>query len=237
MQKKIIIIGSTSGIGRQLAELYVERGDKVGITGRRIELLKQLQEKFSTKIEYECFDVTGNDNIFHIEKLINKLDGLDILIISAGTGQASKELSWEIDKTTIDTNVKGFIEIANWGFNFFLKQGYGQLAAISSVAANRGGVWAPAYNASKAFQSTYMEGLAMKAKKSRNISITNIEPGFVKTKMAGHKVFWVVPVEKAARQIVYAIDKRKRKVYISKRWWLIVQLMKWVPFWILKRIE
>src|SRR5689334_24867205 len=114
MQKRIIIIGATSGIGRRMAELYAEQGHHVGITGRRSELLQEIKQRLPEKIEYECFDVTGNENISHIQSLMEKLGGLDILVISAGNGETSKDLNWEIDKTTVDTNVNGFVEMANW---------------------------------------------------------------------------------------------------------------------------
>lgn len=237
-QKKIIIIGASSGIGKRIAELYARNGHRVGITGRRSDLLQQIQQQFSQSVEYECFDVTKTENISHLESLVSKLGGIDVLVISAGGGDVSKELDWEIDKLTVDTNVNGFVEIANWSFNYFVKQGYGQLATISSLAAIRGGSWAPAYNASKAFQSNYFEGLAIKAKRiKKNIAVTCIEPGFVATKMAkSDKLFWVVPVDKAARQIIRAIQKRKRKVYISRRWWIIAKILKWAPYWLYRRV-
>jgi short-subunit dehydrogenase len=52
----------------------------------------------------------------------------------------------------------------------------------------------------------------------------------------GNKVFWVVSVNKAARQIIRAIDKRKRKAYISRRWWIVAKLFKWAPYALLKRL-
>jgi short-subunit dehydrogenase len=238
MEKKIIIVGSTSGIGRRMAEIYAEKNSRVGVTGRRKEMLEEIQQQFPQQIEFECFDVVGNDNISHLVALVEKLGGLDILVISAGTGKPSKELSMEIDKLTVDTNVNGFVEMANWAFNYFEKQGHGHLAVISSVAAIRGGSWAPAYNASKSFQSSYCEGLSLKADRmGKNISVTCIEPGFVATNMAkSHILFWVVPVEKAARQIIRAIEKKRRKVYISRRWWLIAKAMKWAPYWLYRRL-
>lgn len=238
MKQKIIIVGATSGIGQKIAELYIEQGNRLGITGRRKELLEEIKKQFPQQTETECFDVTGNNNILHLESLVSKLGGLDILIISAGMGEPSKELDPVIDKTTVDTNVKGFTEIANWAFNYFARQGYGKLALISSVAANRGGLHAPAYNASKAFQSSYAYGLALKARRiNRNISVTCIEPGFVATKMAkSDKLFWVVPVDKAARQIIRAVEKRKRKAYISRRWWLVAKALRWMPHWVYRRI-
>jgi short-subunit dehydrogenase len=237
-QKIVIIIGATSGIGRRMAELYAEKGYRVGITGRRNELLNEIQQQFPVLIETECFDVTFNENISKLESLISKLGGLDVLVYSSGIGEPSKELDWQLDKMTVDINVNGFIEISNWAFNYFIKQGYGRLATLSSVASHRGNSWAPAYSASKAFQSNYFEGLAIKAyRMKKNVGITCIEPGFVKTKMAkGNKIFWSVAVEKAALQIIDAIEKKKHRVYISKRWWLIGKLMKLIPFWMYKRL-
>lgn len=238
MQKRIIIVGASSGIGRKMTELYAQRGDIIGITGRRNELLQEIKNQFPNNVHTACFDVTCDQNIPQLQSLVAQLGGLDLLVISAGTGEPSKDLLWEIDERTIKTNVQGFTEIANWGFNYFAGAGQGQMAVISSIAAVRGGSWAPAYNASKAFQSHYFNGLSVKAAKmNKNITLTCIEPGFVATKMAkSHKLFWVVPVEKAARQIIRAIDNKRRQAYISRRWWLIAQLLKFVPHWLYKKI-
>ncbi|MBC7873892.1 MAG: SDR family NAD(P)-dependent oxidoreductase [Ferruginibacter sp.] len=237
IQHKIIIAGATSGMGKRIAEMYADKGHRAGITGRRLERLQEIKQQYPQLIEYECFDVTKEGVIDHLESLVGKLGGLDILIISAGTGNPSKELSREIDKITVDTNVNGFVEIANWAFNFFARQGHGQLATISSIAAIRGGSWAPAYNASKAFQSSYFEGLSIKAKRlGKDISVTCIEPGFVATKMSkADRLFWLVPVDKAARRIIRAIEKRKRKEYINSRWWIMAKLVKWAPFWLYRK--
>ena len=146
---KIIIVGATSGIGKKMAEEYARKGNNVGITGRRKELLDEIQQSYPAQIETECFDVTQNENKIYLEALVNKLAGLDILVISSGGGDVSKSLNWELDKMTVNTNVNGFVEIANWGFNYFANQNTGSLVTISSVAANRGNSWAPAYSASK----------------------------------------------------------------------------------------
>ena len=235
--KKIIIVGASSGIGRKLAELYSAGGNIVGITGRRVELLNEIKQQAPQHLEYECFDVTSKDVIEHLQKLVNKIGGLDILIISAGIGEPSPGLPWHNDKITVDTNVSGFIQIANWAFNYFIERDKGQLVTISSVAAMRGGSHAPAYNASKAFQSNYFEGLSIKARKlKKNVYMTCIEPGFVDTKMSKSEVlFWVVPVEKAARQMMKAIRLRRRQAFISRRWWLIAKLMKLAPYPVYRR--
>jgi short-subunit dehydrogenase len=236
--QKVIIIGASSGIGMELTKLFVNDGELVGITGRRCALLEKLAEEYPSKVFVECFDVRGDQNILHLESLIKKLTGLDLLIYNSGYGEVSQTLDWNIDKQTVETNVNGFIEIVNYSFNYFAKQGHGQIAATSSIGSIRGNSWAPAYSASKSFMSVYMEGLHMKARKMKlNIAITDILPGFVKTKMAkGNKQFWVVPVQKAVNQIYNAIKNKKRRVYVSKRWSLIAWALKWAPYWIYRRI-
>ncbi len=237
--KKIIIIGASSGIGKELARLYAGAGHFVGVTGRRQDLLYLLQLEYPNQFVTECFDVTGNGNIVHLESLIHKLGGLDLLIYNAGYGDTHKDLDWGIDKTTVDTNVNGFIEIVNYTFNYFVRQGHGHLATTSSIASIRGNGMAPAYSASKAFQSVYFEGLHIKTKvmKLTGIHITDIQPGFVDTKRAkADKKFWVSSPAKAASQIFRALEKKKWRVYITRRWWLIAKLAKWMPDFIYHRI-
>jgi short-subunit dehydrogenase len=236
--KKIIIIGATSGIGKELARIYLEQGNTLGLTGRRLNLLQELKTANPNLTHIANFDVRGEENIAQLQTLIKQMGGLDLLIYNSGYGDVSKTLDWELDKATYETNVKGFVEIMNFAFNYFVKQGQGQLATTSSIASIRGNSWAPAYSASKAFQSVYMEGLHMKAKKMKvNIFVTDIQPGFVDTKMAkGNGQFWVAPAAKAAEQIVRAIEKKKWRAYITRRWWLVAQLMKWAPGWLYHRI-
>src|SRR5215203_2569428 len=182
--KKLIIIGATSGIGKEMATLYLTKDWLVGITGRRKALLDAFQKKYTGKVFTSCFDVMGQENVEQVKKLIDQLGGLDLLIYNSGVGEVSKTVDWNIERPTILTNVNGFVEIVGYTFNFFVEQGYGQIAVISSVAALRGNSWAPAYSASKAFISNYAEGLNIKARKlKKDIIVTDIKPGFIDTKV------------------------------------------------------
>jgi short-subunit dehydrogenase len=236
--KKIIIIGGSSGLGKELAKIYAEQKHIIAVTGRREELLALLKNEYPHNIITSAFDVTSSDNKKQIELLIQKLGGLDLLIYNAGFGDPTLELIPETERLTTFTNVNGFVEIASHAFTYFVRQGHGHIALTSSISALRGNSWTPAYSASKAFMSNYAEGLSIKARKlKKNIFITDIKPGFIDTKMAkGNRQFWVTPVHKAALQIKKAIDKKKRVVYITKRWWLVAQIMKWLPFSIYKRL-
>ena len=236
--RKIIIVGATSGIGRELARLYAGAGHLVGATGRRQDLLYSLQLEYPNHIVTECFDVTGNGNVAHLDSLVRKLGGLDLLIYNSGYGETSEKLDWEIEKKTVDINVGGFLEVVNYGFSYFVQQGHGHLATTSSVASVRGNSRAPAYSASKSFQSVYFEGLHIKAKKMKQpIFVTDIQPGFVATRMAkGKGVFWVAPVGKAAGQIYRALEKKRWRVYVTHRWWLVAKLLKWMPDFVFHRV-
>lgn len=230
--KKVIIVGATSGIGRGLAKLMVNDGCMVGITGRRIQLLDEIKSEMPDRYLTDTFDVSEYESIAeHLQQLTTRLGGLDMLVISSGTGYLNDSLDFDLEKKTIDTNVTGFTAIADWAFNYFRNQKHGHLVAISSIAGLRGNRQSPAYSATKAYQIIYLEGLRNKATKSGlPIFITDIRPGFVNTEMAKSDVlFWVAPVEKAVSQIYKAICSRRRVAYITKRWKLIGNMFKILP--------
>lgn len=235
--QKIIIVGATSGIGREMARLYAGAGHLVGATGRRQELLYTLQLEFPNQIITECFDMTGPGATAHLESLTRKMGGLDIFVYSAGWGEIMENLDWAVDKGTVDVNVNGFLEAVHYAWRCFIEQGHGQLATLSSIASIRGNRHSPAYSASKAFQSTYFEGLSIKARHlGIPLYLTDVQPGFVDTQMAkGPGRFWVAPPQKAARQIIQAMDKRRWRVYVTHRWWIIARIAKCIPSFIYHR--
>jgi short-subunit dehydrogenase len=230
--RKAIVIGATSGIGKGLATLLVDNGFIVGITGRRTEFLENLKSQNPNSYFIKTFDVKDtNIALEKLEELTTELGGLDLLIISSGTGDINDKLDFEIEKRTIDTNVVGFTCIADWTFKYFEKQKNGHLVAISSLGGLRGSRQAPSYNATKAYQMNYLEGLRQKATKLKEqIFITDIRPGFVDTEMAkGDGLFWVMPAEKTVRQIFRAIKKKRRIIYVTKRWCILATIIKLIP--------
>lgn len=230
--QKVIIIGASSGIGRELAKIYANKGCAVGLAARRTELLAELASELGGQVHTAQMDVSVPDEaVAELNGLITALGGMDLIIICSGTGHINPGLEWELERDTIDVNVRGFSALAGAAMQYFLRQGSGHLAAVSSVAALRGSASSPAYNASKAFMSRYMEGLACKAKSSGYpIAVTDIRPGFVDTAMAqGEGLFWVAPPEKAARQIARIIERGRLCGYVTKRWRLVAFLLKLMP--------
>lgn len=237
--KKVIIIGASSGIGQALAELFLQDHYMIGVTGRREILLDTLKEKNPDRVFVKRMDVQDVSSIqISCTDLVSKLGGLDLMIISAGIGEENRDLNFEIENEVIKTNVLGFTSLADWAMRYFKEQGYGHLVNISSIAGIRGNGIAPSYNATKAYQINYMEGLRINVKDfGSSITVTDVRPGFVDTAMAkGDGLFWVAPVEKAAKQIYRAIQQKKQVVYISRRWKFIGILLKIIPYSLLKRL-
>lgn len=130
--KKAIIIGATSGIGNGLAKKLADENYIVGITGRRTELLDELKSQKQNLFYPKTFDITDTSKIVeNLEDLTKQLGGLDLLIISSGTGDLNENLDYQIEKRTIETNVTGFTCIANWAFKYFENEKAGHIVAIS----------------------------------------------------------------------------------------------------------
>jgi len=238
--KKILIIGATSGIGLALADRYAKQGHIVGVTGRRLELLKKFQQRHLGKGFIKQMDLTHPAKaIIQLEHIIHQMDGVDIIVISAGVSFLNPNLSWSQEEQTIATNVSGFTALASHSLNYFIRQQSGQLVSLSSVAALRGSHLAPAYTASKAYVSNYMQGLRKKVALLKfPIYLTDIQVGRVDTAMAkGDKLFWLTPPDKAAKYIQSAIDKKRKRAYITKRWRLVAWIFKLLPDWVYHRLS
>lgn len=232
-KKTIIIIGATSGIGRALFEKYAVDGNSLGIVGRRENLLDELYLQHPDNAFTSAADITKREEIKQaIHMLCAKLKHIDLAIVCSGTGDLNPSLDYALECPTIDTNVRGWTFVIDTLYHIFEQQGHGHLVAITSVGGLRGEPMAPAYSATKAYQINYMEALRKKAYKSGNhIHVTDIRPGLVDTAMAkGDGLFWVMPVDKVANQIISAIRKKKSKVYVTKRWHVLAIINKNLPF-------
>ena len=236
--KKAIVIGSSSGVGRELAILLSKNGYRVGITGRRKNKLEEIQKTNTDAFIVQSFDCTQSNSIDELNELLLKLGRLDLLIFCSGIGDINAVLDYEIENKTNQLNVIAFTKITSWAYNYFLKKKQGHLVVISSIAGLRGGQFAPAYNASKAFQINYLEGLSQKAYKTKHpIIITDIRPGFIDTAMAkGDNQFWVSSKEKAAKKMLKSINAKTNIKYVSKRWRIIAFILNNIPSSIYKRL-
>ena len=235
-----IVFGASSGIGEQLASYLVRDNYRVAITGRRIDALRKVHETDPKAYFYwphDVQDLVQSESVF--SEIIEQFGTIDLIIHSSGIGYENPDLNWDKEEDTLKTNVIGATRIYDLAFNLFKEQGFGHLVSISSIASLRGNRHSPAYFASKAFQVNYLESLYFKSKeiKGGQVYVTDIRPGYVDTRMAlGDDKFWMAPLEKASKQIYSAIKKKKRRVYISKRWLLMAWVLKLVPSWLIKKV-
>ena len=229
--QKAIVIGATTGIGRELALLLVANNYKVGITGLEQHLLDEMEKDHPEHLVSYHFNCTEKSSAEELPKLIERLGGLDLLVLSAGIGGLNKDLGYTVENRANQMNVIAFTEIADWSYRFFVKQGHGHFVAITSLAGLFGYRVAPAYHAAKSYQINYLEALRQKALKAKlPIYITDIRPGFVTTPMTEDKKgFWRCTAEKAARQIYSSIRRRKNIGYISRRWIIMATIVRMLP--------
>jgi len=224
MGRKAIIIGASSGIGKEMALRLAKENWQVAITGRRKKLLDETASTLPNNIIASAFDADDTNALpARLDELVSRLSGLDLLVISAGCGYLNADMALEPELQTLQTNVASFTVSATWGFNHFKKQGHGQLAAITSVGGLIGAAAAPAYSASKAYKIMYLDSLRKRIKKEKvNCQITELRPGSVDTAMMkGEGHFWISSAENAAKLACQAIQKGKKLQYISKRWRMI----------------
>ena len=155
--KSIVIMGATSGIGREVAENLARRGWKVGACGRRNELLESLKAEYPESISTMQTDVNSPDAAGRLSAFIKSLDARTYLHCS-GIGWQNVQLESEKEIATVRTNGEGFARCVGEAFRCFSATG-GHIAVISSIAGTKGLGPAPAYSATKRFQNTYIDAL------------------------------------------------------------------------------
>ena len=236
MSKSILITGASTGIGRALAFEFSRRGYALGLCSRRLELLELMRDELSreTKIVIAKLDVVEFKRVQEVlSRMAEELGGVKIVIANAGVAERSHpgEGTFYLDRNVIEINLLGAIATIDAGTDILKKEGGGQIVGISSVAGFRGLSSTPAYSASKAALSTYMEGIRNKLKEHK-IVVTVLNPGFIDTPINTHRKSrpFVISAEKGARLMADMIEK---KIWSSAvpvwPWSFITKIMCLVP--------
>ena len=230
--KKAVIIGASSGIGREVSRLLIRDGWHVGVVARRQERLLELQADCPERVSVLAADVREPAVTGRLCTLIGQMGGIDLLFYAAGIGKYGICIDEKVEMSTVETNVVAFTRVIDFTYNYMSAHGGGHIAVITSIAGTKGLGAAPAYSATKAFQSTYIEALEQQARMTATpVTFTDIRPGFVDTPLlAGTRRFpMLMDVEPVARLIVKAIYKRRHVSVIDWRWRLLTAAWRLLP--------
>ena len=190
MTKIAIIIGATSGLGREVAAGLIAKGWKVGVTGRRVEALEAFRNEFGAdKVAFRRMDITEERAGTVLDELIAETGAPDLLLHVSGIGYQNRELDEEKDIHTIRTNCEGMVRIVDHFFNYvrnhpdrYTPACKAHIAVVTSVAGTVPLGSVPAYSASKKMGSTYITALVQLANMEKiPVQFTDIRPGFVRT--------------------------------------------------------
>lgn len=237
-----IVMGATSGIGYEVALALARQGWRVGVAGRREDILKKMVEETAGIVAFEVIDVNEPQATDALHRLIGKMGGMGLYFHSSGIGYQNTALDADKELRTIETNCLGMARLVGAAFRYFEQhpETEGQIAVISSIARTRGLGAAPAYSASKRFTSHYMESLCQlkRIKGLSHLHITDIRPGFVRTPLIEGSHF---PMQLDARRvsaiIVAAIRRRQAVVTINWLYRLLVFFWQMIPRWLWVRMK
>ena len=243
MTRGAIVVGASSGIGEALARELADLGYEVGLAARRTERMAAIGAELPTQSYVATMDVTETDDAREaFFELTEAMDSVDVVVLNAGVGHSNYELDWELERETIDVNVRGFVALATAAMEYFeenddhASERDGHLVGISSVAAHVSVGGLQAYYASKAFVSSYLEGLRARQRSvDSDVAITTIEPGYVDTALSGGE-FWQCSPETAAKQIARAIESERGHVYVTRRWRLVAWTLDLLPAFVVRRL-
>jgi short-subunit dehydrogenase len=211
--RAVFITGGTTGIGMELAKLYLSRGWKVGVCGRDRQ---KFDENFTIdrdNLSFYGVDVSDRISLKAAITDFSKSVGLDLMIANAGIGYKFKTKipDFEYSYKIIQINLLGVMYSFEAALDVMIPRGKGQLVAISSIAGYNGLPGVSAYSASKAAVLKLSESLHLDLKKF-NIAVTTICPGFIETPMTAqnhHSMPFIMTAKKAALKIARAIEKKK----------------------------
>ena len=178
-----LITGASSGIGRELTEQALARGDRVAATLRRPEQLDDLADRYGDRLWRCALDVTDAAAIEHVvAAAVTDHERIDVVISNAGSGVfgAAEDLSDEQVHRMIALNLTGSIELARRVTPRLRVQGGGVLVQMSSQGGHLGFPGFAIYHATKWGIEGYFEALATEVQPF-GISTMLVEPGMVRT--------------------------------------------------------
>lgn len=178
-----LITGASRGIGRELTEQLLARGDRVAATLRRPEQLDDLANRYGDRLWRRRLDVTDTAQIDQVmSQAFADHERIDVVVSNAGVGVfgAAEDLTDEQVQATITTNLTGSIQLARRAVPHLREQGGGVLVQMSSMGGHITFPGFAIYHATKWGVEGYFESLATEIAPF-GIRTVLVEPGMVRT--------------------------------------------------------
>lgn len=244
-QGAALIVGATSPIARAAAIELAQRGWRIALAGRDMEELARLSADLQLRTDaevktfaYDALDLDGQGDFLH--GVARDMEGLKGVLVAVGAMPPQEALNEEPDRAAhiLSANYTGPALLLQHAAKIFDEQGLGWLAAIGSVAGDRGRAKNYLYGSAKGGISLLLGGLRQRLA-GRGVTVTTIKPGFVDTGMT----FGMEGVKGAAdpgevgKAAADAILKGKDVVYIPAKWRLIMFIVRSIPERIFKNLK
>jgi short-subunit dehydrogenase len=248
MSERVLILGSTSGIARALCHILAKRGCALILAGRNREELEKdaanLRLRHAAPVEVEPFDALKfEEHPAFFDRCTAHFGGeLDGVVLCHGylPDQTQAQRDGVEARRTIDVNLTSAVSLLNLAANYFEPRRKGYIAAISSVAGDRGRQSNYIYGAAKAGLTAYLQGLRNRLFHA-GVHVLTINPGFTDTPMTRGKVNPKSPLvaspERVARDIDRGIRKRRNVLYTPWFWRPIMAIVRSVPEFVFKRLK
>ncbi|MEL6181644.1 MAG: SDR family NAD(P)-dependent oxidoreductase [Myxococcota bacterium] len=223
----ILILGNSDGIGLAATYLLLDEGHTVVSVSRSPLSDPTLAER----VHHTSMDVTDPAYPDHLDHLLDTHGPFEACVWCVGIGtplNLDEPNVLAAERRTFEVNLMAAVHTIERVLPTMLAQQQGHIIVLSSQADRLVSPQAPAYSASKAALSAYIEGLALAAR-PKGVRLTNIRLGFVDTKMAQapFRPFMMTP-DSAAKLILKSL--RRRPVRITRPWRMaaLLAVFKWI---------
>lgn len=233
MTHTVFITGGTSGIGLELAKIYLKNGWRVGVCGRDEDKFQHAFDSRKERVEFFKVDVADREALRNAILIFSKPTGLGVMIANAGISYPHKTKVPDFDRSykMVGVNLLGTMYAFEAALEVMLPQGGGQLVAIASLAGYNGLPGTSAYSATKAAVMKLCESLGMDLE-SLGITVTCACPGFVDTpltKANHHPMPFLLNAPEAAQRIYRGIEKKKAWIIFPFFFGLFVRFLSILP--------
>ncbi|MBS1786982.1 MAG: SDR family NAD(P)-dependent oxidoreductase [Acidobacteria bacterium] len=243
MKQVVFITGASSGIGYALAQEFAPKGCALALAARRTDLLEALCEQVrragSESVALPC-DVSEQSQVKQaVVETLARFGRIDLAILSAGISGSTNAADFNAEslERLLRTNLLGVAYCLEELLPVMQRQGGGTIAAISSLAGDRGFPGSAGYCATKAALSTLFDGLRVELN-AQGIRLVTIEPGYVRTPMTesfGNMPF-MMGADEAARLIVRRLEQGDRVIRFPLAASAFMKLMRILPVSLFDRI-